>query len=192
MGVRCNGLIIHKRLLSKNVVYSESIINRVFKDDERDSHKIADLMRVGMFPKAYVYPKAMRGTRDLLRRRQRYTLIRGEGYRLRAPPYSTIIRSGMSDRSDGGPPMKKAVRRGGHPIKPIAINYPDNSTGKMSRFRLNATWIILRPSTRLSSNWKRKLSNKPDIMMPKHLLCFKRFPGSVKSSRSRFCMRLTH
>ena len=63
-----------------HALYMRAIHADKFKDDERDSQKIADLMRVGMFPKAYVYPKEMRGTRDLLRRRQRYTLIRGEGY----------------------------------------------------------------------------------------------------------------
>ena len=51
-----------------------------FKDDQRDSQKIADLMRAGLFPQAYVYPKETRVTRDLLRRRQRYALIRGEGF----------------------------------------------------------------------------------------------------------------
>jgi len=39
------------------------------KNDRIDSHKIALLMRGGNFPLAYVYPKAMRATRDLLRRR---------------------------------------------------------------------------------------------------------------------------
>jgi len=34
-----------------------------------DAHKIAVLLRGGMFPQAYVYPAEMRATRDLLRRR---------------------------------------------------------------------------------------------------------------------------
>ena len=63
-----------------HALYMRSIHVDKFKDDERDSKKIADLMRAGLFPKAYVYPKERRGTRDLLRRRQRYTLIRGEGF----------------------------------------------------------------------------------------------------------------
>ena len=33
------------------------------------SQKIAVILRGGMFPMAYVYPKEMRSTRDLLRRR---------------------------------------------------------------------------------------------------------------------------
>jgi transposase len=39
------------------------------KHDPIDAHKIAVLLRGGMLPQAYVYPAAMRATRDLLRRR---------------------------------------------------------------------------------------------------------------------------
>ena len=39
------------------------------KTDKIDAHKIAVLLRGGMIPVAYVYPKGMRETRDLLRRR---------------------------------------------------------------------------------------------------------------------------
>jgi len=39
------------------------------KDDRIDSEKIARLMRGGTFPLSYVYPREMRATRDLLRRR---------------------------------------------------------------------------------------------------------------------------
>jgi transposase len=39
------------------------------KNDRSDSQKIAKLLRAGMLPMAYVYPKPMRSTRDLLRRR---------------------------------------------------------------------------------------------------------------------------
>jgi hypothetical protein len=39
------------------------------KHDKIEAHKIAVLLRGGMLPQAYVYPAAMRATRDLLRRR---------------------------------------------------------------------------------------------------------------------------
>jgi hypothetical protein len=39
------------------------------KTDKIDSHKIAGLLRGGMFPLAAVYPPERRATRDLLRRR---------------------------------------------------------------------------------------------------------------------------
>jgi hypothetical protein len=39
------------------------------KNDTIEAQKIAVLLRGGMVPQAYVYPGAMRATRDLLRRR---------------------------------------------------------------------------------------------------------------------------
>ena len=48
------------------------------KNDKIDSHKIAVLLRGGMLPQAYVYPAAMRSTRDLLRRRLHLVRTRGE------------------------------------------------------------------------------------------------------------------
>ena len=48
------------------------------KNDKIDSHKIASLVRGGLLPQAYVYPAAMRSTRDLLRRRLHLVRKRGE------------------------------------------------------------------------------------------------------------------
>ena len=48
------------------------------KNDKIDSHKIAVLLRGGMLPQAYVYPAAMRSTRDLIRRRLHLVRKRGE------------------------------------------------------------------------------------------------------------------
>jgi transposase len=48
------------------------------KNDKIDSHKIAVLLRGGMLPQAYVYPAAMRATRDLLRRRLHLVRKRGQ------------------------------------------------------------------------------------------------------------------
>ena len=48
------------------------------KNDKIDAHKIAVLLRGGMLPMAYVYPRAMRATRDLLRRRCHFMRKRAE------------------------------------------------------------------------------------------------------------------
>jgi len=48
------------------------------KNDKIDAHKIAVLVRGGMLPMAYVYPRDMRATRDLLRRRCHFTRKRAE------------------------------------------------------------------------------------------------------------------
>lgn len=52
-----------------HALYMKAIHGGKAKNDKIDAHKIAGLMRGGMFPQAYVYPSEMRSTRDLLRRR---------------------------------------------------------------------------------------------------------------------------
>jgi len=52
-----------------HALYMKAIHGGKAKNDRIDSLKIATLMRGGSFPMAYVYPAAMRATRDLLRRR---------------------------------------------------------------------------------------------------------------------------
>lgn len=52
-----------------HALYMKAIHGGKAKNDKIDSQKIAVLLRGGMFPQAYVYPSAMRSTRDLLRRR---------------------------------------------------------------------------------------------------------------------------
>ena len=48
------------------------------KNDKIDAQKIAVLLRGGKLPQAYVYPAAMRATRDLLRRRMPLVRKRAE------------------------------------------------------------------------------------------------------------------
>jgi len=52
-----------------HALYMKAIHGGKAKNDKIDSFKIATILRGGMFPKAYVYPRKMRSTRDLLRRR---------------------------------------------------------------------------------------------------------------------------
>lgn len=59
-----------------HALYMKAIHGGKAKSDRIDSLKIAKLIRGGNFPLAYTYPKALRATRDLLRRRMhlmRYT-----------------------------------------------------------------------------------------------------------------------
>jgi transposase len=48
------------------------------KNDKNDAHTIAVLLRGGLVPQSYVYPAAMRATRDLLRRRLHLVRKRGQ------------------------------------------------------------------------------------------------------------------
>lgn len=52
-----------------HALYMKAIHGGKAKTDAIDAKKIAVLLRGGMLPQAYVYPKGMRETRDLLRRR---------------------------------------------------------------------------------------------------------------------------
>jgi len=52
-----------------HALYMKAIHGGKAKNEKSDAQKIAVLLRGGMFPQAYVYPAAMRATRDLLRRR---------------------------------------------------------------------------------------------------------------------------
>jgi transposase len=52
-----------------HALYMKAIHGGKAKTDRIDAHKIAVLLRGGMLPQAYAYPKGMRETRDLLRRR---------------------------------------------------------------------------------------------------------------------------
>jgi len=81
------------------------------KNDRVDSLKIAALLRGGMFPMAYVYPRHMRPTRDLLRRRLHFVHKRAEllshiqntNSQYNLPPFTKLIayranREGLAER----------------------------------------------------------------------------------------------
>lgn len=61
-----------------HALYMKAIHGGKAKNDKIDSYKIASLLRGGNFPIAYTYPKKMRATRDLLRRRNHLNRKRSE------------------------------------------------------------------------------------------------------------------
>jgi transposase len=61
-----------------HALYMKAIHGGKAKNDKIDSQKIALLLKGGMLPVAYAYPKAMRATRDLLRRRTKLVHTRAE------------------------------------------------------------------------------------------------------------------
>jgi transposase len=61
-----------------HALYMKAIHGGTAKNDKIDAHKIAGLLRGGMLPMAYVYPREMRATRDLLRRRCHFMRKRAE------------------------------------------------------------------------------------------------------------------
>lgn len=61
-----------------HALYMKAIHGGKAKDDKIDSHKIAAMLRGGMFPLSYVYPREMRAARDLTRRRLFFVNKRAE------------------------------------------------------------------------------------------------------------------
>ena len=59
-----------------HALYMKAISGGKKKNDRIDSKTLADLMRGNFFPPAYAYPREMRPTRDLLRRRNYYVSLR--------------------------------------------------------------------------------------------------------------------
>jgi len=63
-----------------HALYMKAISGHKRKSDPLDAETIANLLRTSYFPEAYAYPKEMRVTRDLLRRRHRLVRLRAEAY----------------------------------------------------------------------------------------------------------------
>ncbi len=61
-----------------HALYMKAVHGGKTKNDRHDAHTIARLLRGGNFPQAYVYPKARRPTRDLLRRRSYFVRRRAD------------------------------------------------------------------------------------------------------------------
>jgi transposase len=61
-----------------HALYIKAVHGGKVKNDRVDAKKLALLLRAGLFPMAYVYPSAMRATRDLLRRRMHFMRKRAE------------------------------------------------------------------------------------------------------------------
>jgi hypothetical protein len=59
-------------------------------DDHIDALHLAQLMRLGLLPEGYIYPREQRATRDLLR--HRFSLVR-QAVRLMLSIQSSFIRS---------------------------------------------------------------------------------------------------
>lgn len=68
----------HIAFVLGHAYYMRAVHGGKSKNDRLDSQKIAVLLRGGMLPRAYVYPRAMRSTRDLLRRRLHFVRKRAE------------------------------------------------------------------------------------------------------------------
>lgn len=122
-----------------HALYMKAIHGSKTKNDKIDSHKIAMLLRGGLIPMAYVYPQAMRSTRDLLRRRMYFMYKRAE---LLAHIQNT--RSQYLVEDFDGPVARKRHRH----------NILEKFHGKRLLKRSKAILVCLIITIQLSTVWK--------------------------------------
>jgi transposase len=104
-----------------HALYMKAIHGGKAKNDRIDAHKIAVLLRGGMIPQAYVYPRGMRSTRDVLRRRLHLVRKRGQllahimntNHQYNLPPIGVKLtyksnRKGILDRFED-PSVRKSM-----------------------------------------------------------------------------------
>jgi transposase len=106
-----------------HALYMKMIHGGKAKNDRIDAAKLAGMLRGGLFPMAYVYPKAKRQTRDLLRRRSFFVRQRAQliahivntNSQFNLPPLSKKL-SYAANRSEG------ITERFEHPSTRLAIS----------------------------------------------------------------------
>ena len=101
--------------------YRKAIHGGKAKSDKIDASKLANMLRGGMFPLAYVYPRAKRQTRDLLRRRSFFV-------RQRAQLITHIVNTNSQFNL---PPFAKKLSYAANRSEEIAERFPDPSTRLM-------------------------------------------------------------
>ena len=97
------------------------------KSDKIDASKLANMLRGGMFPLAYVYPRPKRQTRDLLRRRSFFV-------RQRAQLITHIVNTNSQFNL---PPFAKKLSYAANRSEEIATRFTDPSTRLMINADLN-------------------------------------------------------
>ena len=122
-------------------------------DDHSDALHLAQLMRLGLLPEGYIYPREQRATRDLLRRR--FALVR------QAVRLMLSIQSSFS-RSTGKQLSGNALR---HLTSTQLVElFPNLATryGVLIQFKL---WLTLQDQIRALEQWIRKDIARPDLLV---------------------------
>ena len=106
-----------------HALYMKHIHGGKAKNDRIDAGKLANMLRGGLFPMAYVYPRAKRQTRDLLRRRSLFV-------RQRSQLIAHIVNTNSQFNL---PPLAKKLSYAGNRSEEIAERFRDPSTQLMIR-----------------------------------------------------------
>src|SRR4029079_19593769 len=104
-----------------HALYMKMIHGGKAKNDRIDAAKLAGMLRGGLFPMAYVYPRAKRQTRDLLRRRSFFV-------RQRSQLIAHIVNTNSQFNL---PPLTKKLTYAANRSEAIAERFTDPSTRLM-------------------------------------------------------------
>ncbi|WP_233842109.1 transposase [Dyella sp. 2HG41-7] len=129
-------------------------------DDHTDAMHLAQLMRLGLLPEGYIYPREQRATRDLLRRR--FALVR-QAVRMMLSIQSSFSRNTAKQLSSN------TLRR--LPPAQLEVLFPDLATryGVLIQFKL---WLTLQDHIAVLEHWVRK-----DLAHPDQLRRLQSVPG---------------
>ncbi|MFC5441686.1 IS110 family transposase [Rhodanobacter ginsenosidimutans] len=121
-------------------------------DDDSDALHLAQLMRLGLLPEGYIYPREQRGTRDLLRRR--FSLVR-QAVRLMLSIQSSFSRS-------TGKQLSANKLRQLSPSQLVDL-FPELSTryGVLIQFKL---WMTVQDQIKALETWIRNDLARPDLL----------------------------
>ena len=145
-----------------HALYMRAIHGGKAKNDRIDSLKIAQLMRGGNFPLAYVYPKEMRATRDLLRRRT--NLVR-HGANLKAHVANTTSQYNL--------PPNRVNLKNVSAREQLRHGFPDDSVQHM----VNLDMAVLECYHRELSKTEWYLEQQAKQHQPVYLNLLKTVPG---------------
>jgi len=121
-------------------------------DDHSDALHLAQLMRLGLLPEGYIYPREQRATRDLLRRR--FALVR-QAVRLMLSIQSSFSRS--TGKQLSGNALRQLT-----PTQLVEL-FPDLATryGVLIQFKL---WLTLQDQITALEQWIGKDIARPDLL----------------------------
>ena len=145
-----------------HALYMRAIHGGKAKNDRIDSLKIAQLMRGGNFPLAYVYPREMRPTRDLLRRRT--NLVR-HGANLKAHVANTTSQYNL--------PPNKVNLKNVSAREQLRHTFPDEGVQRM----INLDMAVLECYHRELSQTEWYLEQQAKKHQPVYLNLLKTIPG---------------
>ena len=145
-----------------HALYMRAIHGGKAKNDRIDSFKIASLMRGGNFPLAYVYPRQMRATRDLLRRRTK--LVR-HGADLKAHVANTTAQYNL--------PPNRVNLKNVSARQQLRHTFPDNTVQKM----IDLDMAVLECYHRELSQTEWYLEQQAKFHQPVYLNLLRTIPG---------------